>query len=260
MFECEGNKLYGEIYIPDNVPAPGIILCHGMNRRGFHALRLYRMFAEEASKNGFAVLLFDFRGCGKSTGEFGYGIEEQQDLKCALNYLSSRKEIKADKIFVVGHSLGGAIALYTARSDDRIKAVALWSTPANHAYNVKKFIIYNGGKLAYYAFLAVSYIDELIDVSKLFNMRVYGILLRPSLVRKKLMSLNECEAVSKLRIPILIVIGNRDRIVGVEEARQIFSAANNPKNFVIVEGADHIYEGKENKVIAETLNWLRNLL
>jgi len=84
--------------------------------------------------------------------------------------------------------------------------------------------------------------------------------LRPSLVRKKLMKLSESEVVSKLKIPILIVIGNDDRIVGVEEARQIFSAANNPKKFVIIEGANHIYEGKEDKVTFETLNWLKSLV
>ena len=252
--------LYGELYIPDETPAPGIIVCHGMNKHGFHAIGLYRKFAEEASKNGFAALLFDFRGCGKSTGKFGYGIEEQHDLRCALNYLSSRSEVDAETIFVVGHSLGGAIALYTAKEEDGFKALVLWSTPANHAYNVKKFIVNNSGRLAYYIFLIVSYIDDLIDIPKLFDMRVYGILLKPSLVRKKLMKLNESEVVSKLKIPILIVIGNDDRIVGVEEARQIFSAANNPKKFVVIEGANHIYEGKEDKVIFETLNWLKSLV
>lgn len=259
-FECQGNKLYGKLYIPDETPTPGIIVCHGMNKRGFHAIELYRKFAEAASKNGFATLLFDFRGCGKSTGEFGYGIEEQRDLKCALNYLASRREVVSEKIFIVGHSLGGAIALYASRNDGRVKGLVLWSTPANHAYNVKKFIMHNNGKLAYYIFLLVSYMDDLIDISKLFDMRVYGILLRPSLVRRKLMKLNECDAVSELKIPVLIIIGSDDKIVGVEEARQVFSSANNPKKFVIIVGANHIYEGKEEELIFETLNWIKSLI
>lgn len=258
--ECNGNRLYGEIYIPDETPAPCIIVCHGMNKQGFHAIPLYRKFAEKAAENGFLTLNFDFRGCGKSTGEFGYGIEEQKDVRCVLSYLTSRREVDKEKIFLVGHSLGGAIALYASRNDNRVKGLVLWSTPANHAYNVKKFIQSNSGKLSYYLFLLVSYLDNLIDVSKLFNMRVYGILLRPSLVRKKLMKLNECEVVSKLKIPILIVIGSRDRIVGVEEARQVFSAANNPKKLVIIDGANHIYEGKEKELIFRTLGWLKSLV
>ena len=91
-------------------------------------------------------------------------------------------------------------------------------------------------------------------------MRVYGILLRPSYVRKKLMKLDECKVVSKLKIPILIVAGDKDRIVGIEETRQVFSAANNPKKFIIINGANHIFEGKENEVISETLNWLKTLI
>ena len=259
-FQCEGNKLFGELYIPDETPAPGIIVCHGMNKYGFHAIELYRRFAEASSKNGFVTLLFDFRGCGKSTGKFGYGIDEQKDLKCALNYLASRREVNIEKIFIVGHSLGGTIALYTAKNEERVKGLVLWSAPANHAYNVRKFIINNSGRLGYYLFLLVSYIDSLIDVSKLFDMRVYGILLRPSYVRKKLMKLDECRVVSKLKIPILIVAGDKDRIVGIEETRQVFSAANNPKKFIIINGANHIFEGKENEVISETLNWLKTLI
>ena len=259
-FKCQGNELFGELYIPDETPAPGIIVCHGMNKYGFHAIELYRKFAEASSENGFVTLLFDFRGCGESAGKFGYGIAEQKDLKCALNYLSSRREVDIKKIFIVGHSLGGTIALHTVRNEEIVRGLVLWSTPANHAYNVRKFIVNNSGKLGYYLFLLVSYMDSLIDISKLFNMRVYGILLRPSYVRKMLMKLDECEVVSKLRIPILIVAGDKDRIVGVEETRQVFSAANNPKKFVIINGANHIFERKENEVISETLNWLRTLI
>ena len=257
-FECSEVKLHGELYIPDETPTSGVIVCHGMNKNGFHGLKLYRKFAEKACEEGFVSLIFDFRGCGRSTGSFGYGIEEQKDVKCAIDYLASRKEVIPDKIFVVGHSLGGAISLYAVQNDERVKGLVLWSTPANHAYNVKKFITMNRGKLSYYLFILASYLDNLIDVSKLVNLRVFGILLRPSLVRKKMMKLNECEVVQKLKIPILIVIGDRDKIVSVEEAKQVFKAANNPKNFVLIVGANHIYHEKEHEVAVETLNWIKS--
>ncbi len=118
----------------------------------------------------------------------------------------------------------------------------------------------NRGRLSYYLFILASYLDNLIDVSKLVNLRVFGILLRPSLVRKKMMKLNECEVVQKLKIPILIVIGDRDKIVSVEEAKQVFKAANNPKNFVSIAGANHIYQEKEDEVAVETLNWIKSYL
>jgi dipeptidyl aminopeptidase/acylaminoacyl peptidase len=53
------------------------------------------------------------------------------------------------------------------------------------------------------------------------------------------------------------VIGDADVLVGVEEARQVFELAKEPKTFLIVNGADHIYSGKEETVITETLNWIK---
>jgi pimeloyl-ACP methyl ester carboxylesterase len=158
----------------------------------------------------------------------------------------------------VGHSLGGAVSLYAAQNERRVNGLVLWSTPKNHAYNVKKFIMRTRGKLGLYLFLFLARMDRLFDVSRLFKLEVYGINLRPKYVREKLMKLNECEAVSKLKnMPLLILIGDEDVIVDVTEARQVFLSANEPKDFLIIRGADHIYNGKEDELIAQTIKWLK---
>jgi alpha/beta superfamily hydrolase len=255
---CENLRLYGELHIPDHVPAPALLICHGMNAQGFHAIKIYQKLAKAACENGFVALLFDFRGVGKSLGNFDYGFGEQKDVKCAINYLASRTEVISDKIFVLGHSLGGAVSIYSVQNDSRIKGLILWSTPNKHDYNVKKFITRTRGKNGLCWFLLFSWIDKLFDTSKLFKLEVFGIKLRPKNVREKLMKLNECEAVTKLdAIPLLVVIGDADVLVGVEEARQVFELAKEPKTFLIVNGADHIYSGKEETVITETLNWIK---
>jgi alpha/beta superfamily hydrolase len=257
--DCGEVRLYGELYIPDVIPAPALLICHGMNAQGFHFLKIYTRLAETACKNGFVSLLFDFRGVGKSTGNFDYGFGEQQDVKCALNYLASRPEVLPNKVFVVGHSLGGAVSLYAVQNDARVRGLALWSTPKNHAYNVKKFITNAKGKSGFYLFLLFSWMDKIFDVSRLFKLEVYGIKLRPKYIREKLMKLNECEIVSKLdNLPLLIVIGDADAIVGVYEAREIFQSAREPKMLFIIGGADHIYNGKEEELIAKTMDWIKN--
>ena len=206
----------------------------------------------------FFSLVFDFRGVGKSTGKFDYGFAEQQDVKCALDYLASRQEVLPNKSFIVGHSLGGAVSLYAVQNERRVDGLVLWSTPKNHAYNVKKFIRITRGKLGLYLFLFFAWIDKLFDVSRLFKTEVYGINLRPKYVREKLMKLNECEAVSKLKnIPLLILVGDEDVIVDVTEAHQVFLSAHEPKDFLIIKGADHIYNGKEDELIAQTIKWLK---
>jgi len=251
--------LSAELHIPDAVPAPALLLCHGLDAQGYHYLKFYTQFAQEACKAGFVVLVFDFRGVGKSSGNFGYGIGEQQDVRCALKYLSSRPEVFGDRLFIVGHSLGGAVSLYAARDDERIKGLVVWSTPKNHDYNVKKFIRRNRGMLGLWLFYIFSIIDKFVGTSRLFKLQVYGIQLRPRYVREKLMKLNEVEAVSKLNLPVLVVIGKDDMIVGVDEAQAVFDSAKEPKDLFVIEGADHNYRGKENELIQKTLAWMRKV-
>ena len=111
-----------------------------MNAQGFHTLRVYDQLAEEACKRGFIAVLFDFRGVGKSSGGFDYGIGEQRDVRCMLDYLGSRPEVLSDSIFIVGHSLGGAVSLYALQDETRVRGLVLWAVPKNHDYNVRKFV------------------------------------------------------------------------------------------------------------------------
>jgi putative redox protein len=256
--KCEDAMLYGEIYIPDVVPAPAMLVCHGMDSQGFHFLKIYSQLAKSACQNGFVSLVFDFRGVGKSTGKFDYGYAEQHDVKYALNYLASRAEVQGNKIFIVGHSLGGVVSLYAVQNEKRVNGLVLWSTPPSQMRNVKKFIRRTRGKLGLWLFQFSSWIDKFFDVSRLFKLEVYGINLRPRYVREKLMKLNGCEAVSKLEnMPLLIIAGDKDVIVDVDEARQLFLSAHEPKDFLIITGADHIYNGKEDELIAQTIKWIK---
>lgn len=216
-FESENAKIHGILYIPDKIPARPLIICHGFDKRGFLGHEIFSQLAETACNNGFVSLVFDFRGCGDSVGEFDYGWGEQQDLQAAINYLTSRLETRSNFIYVVGHSLGGAVALYVAQRNKRIKGVALWATPQDHAYNVKRFITRTRGRFGYYLFMLISYLDAVVDMSRLFSLHVYGITLRPCDVRQKLMKLKESEIVARLEnVHLLIVNGSGDQIVGLE--------------------------------------------
>jgi pimeloyl-ACP methyl ester carboxylesterase len=255
--QCGNVKLYGEMHVPDYYPAPGLLICHFMDVRGYHGLRIYSMLAERACQSGFVSFLFDFRGVGKSTGEFDYGFGEQQDVRCALAYLASRPEVKPSSIFVVGHSLGAAASLYAIQDEKQIKGLVLWSPPKDHDYNVKKFIRRTRGKSGLYTFLLLSRIDRFFNVSKLFRLEVFGINLRLRYVREKLMKLNECEAISKLRdLPVLIVIGDSDVIHGEDEAREVFSSAHDSKTLLVIGSAGPTYEGKEDELISKTMEWI----
>jgi fermentation-respiration switch protein FrsA (DUF1100 family) len=136
----------------------------------------------------------------------------------------------------------------------------LWSVPQNHDYNVRKFIKNSRGRRGLYTFLALSRIDRLFNVSRIFKMQVYGVDLRPRYVRDKLMKLNECEAASKMKgIPLLVVNGEDDTIVGVDEAKAVYESANDPKSLLILKSTDHIFRGKEAELVQKTIDWIIEL-
>jgi alpha/beta superfamily hydrolase len=258
--DCEDARLYGEVYMPEVRRAPALLVCHGLNARGFHQLKIYSQLAKVACEEGFVTLVFDFRGVGKSEGSFDYGVKEQKDVKCAVNYLASRQDVFNDRIYVVGHSLGGAVSLYALQNEKRVKGLVLWSVPKNHDYNVRKFVRNTRGKLGLYAFLALSRIDKLFNVSRIFKLQVYGVDLRPKDVREKLMKLDECEAASKMKgIPLLVINGEDDTIVGTDEAEAVYNSANDPKSLLIIKSTDHIFRGKEDEVVQKTIDWMENL-
>lgn len=257
---CGKIRLHARIYVPDVVPAPAVLVCHGMNVKGSQGLRIYDMLAETACSEGYVCLVFDFRGVGQSEANFDYGVGEREDVKCALDFLTSRPDVIRDKVFVVGHSLGGAVSLYALRDETRAMGLVLWSTPKNHNYNVKKFIKRTRGMRGLYAFLILSWIDKIINVSSFFKLEVYGVNLRPRHVREKLMKIDECDAASKLQnLPLLVIIGRCDSIVGVDEAEEIYHSANEPKSLLIIESADHVYRGKEEELINRTIEWMKEL-
>ena len=269
----DGVGLSGVLYVPDGVPAQAVVVCHGFDRRGFRGISLFRDMAEAACRAGFVSLVFDFRGCGQSGGVFGYGWDEQKDLTAAIEFLLSKPEArKEDGVYVVGHSLGGAVALYVAERDKRVRGVALWAVPHDHGYNIRRFIIRSRGWLGWYVFLLASYLDADVPVARLSSLRVWGFSLRPRDVRLRLMKLKEAEVLTRLEhLPILIVNGSGDTLAGLEEARWNFEAAKGPKELVVIESvnqeprrmeeaiANHVFQGKEKEAIDRTLLWLRSL-
>lgn len=273
-FESDGVELYGLLHVPDRIPARVVIVCHGFDKRGFHGVRLFKDMAEAACRAGFVSLMFDFRGCGQSSGEFGYGWGEQEDLEAAVEFLLGRSEVKGKSgVYVVGHSLGGAVALYVAEGDRRIKGVALWAVPHDHAYNIKRLVIRSRGRFGWFLFSLMSYVDVVVPVGRLWSLRVWGFSLRPRDVRQRLMKLKEAEVLKQLRyLPVLIVNGSGDTLASEEEARRNFEAASGPKELVVIESinkdpkrmeeaiANHVFQGSEKEAVDRTLAWLRSLV
>jgi len=81
----------------------------------------FLILSDYLTRNGIAVLRYDDRGFGESTGDFSSATTADfaTDVESAIAYLKSRKEINKNNIGLIGHSEGGLIApMVAAQSKD----------------------------------------------------------------------------------------------------------------------------------------------
>ena len=132
-----GVTLAGDLTLPaGDGPYPAVVLISGSGDqdRGSNVFgfRMFAALADHLAMNGIAVLRFDDRGVGGSTGD---GLQttvqdRARDAVAAVDLLLTRGDIHAEQIGLVGHSEGGLVALIVANQTDGIAHLALLATPA----------------------------------------------------------------------------------------------------------------------------------
>ena len=119
----DGTILRGRFYRPSGPgPYPTVIAYVGI---GGVAENVWDI-AEHFTSAGLAVLAYDHRSMGYSDGEPRQLIDpwqQSRDARDALTYLSQREDVDSDQIGLWGISLGGAVSLFVAAVDPRVKAI-----------------------------------------------------------------------------------------------------------------------------------------
>jgi len=94
--------------------------------------RPFLVVADHLTRKGVAVLRYDKRGIGKSTGDYEAATTADfaSDSEAALAFLKSRKEIDARRIGIIGHSEGGIIAPMIASRSSDVAWIVLLAGPA----------------------------------------------------------------------------------------------------------------------------------
>lgn len=138
MTTSDGVRLSGWYYPSQNGAA--LVLRHGASSTAADTVAQ----AEVLNEAGYGVLTTDARGHGDSDGigmELGWFGD--LDTRAAVDYLTTRVDVDADRIAVVGLSMGGEEAIGAAGVDPRIKAVvaegATGRTAADKAWLVEEF-------------------------------------------------------------------------------------------------------------------------
>jgi len=122
-FIVEGLKCGGNLYLPSGIKKPpAIIMAHGFGAEMTFGIPVY---AEKYAKNGFAVLIFDYRYFGVSEGEPRHIVSTKAQLKdweTSIEFLRGLKEVDGDKICIWGCSYSGGHVLVTAAQNSNVKA------------------------------------------------------------------------------------------------------------------------------------------
>jgi uncharacterized protein len=194
---ADREQLHGW-WVPTTAAAPlgHVLFFHGnagnMSRRVLDAQLLIG--------EGFDVLMFDYRGYGRSTGR---PTEEgtYRDARAALASLRGRRTVKPERIFYLGESLGAAVAL----------ALALEAPPAGLVMR--------------------SPFTNILDMARRQYPMIPEILVPdayPSLRR-----------IRDLACPLLVLHGDNDQLIPLAQGQAVFEAARGAKRMEILPGVGH---------------------
>tara|TARA_A100001035_G_scaffold150335_1_gene118351 strand:+ start:728 stop:1573 length:846 start_codon:yes stop_codon:yes gene_type:complete len=227
----------------NNLPKEIIIFSHGF--KGFKDWGAFNYISKFFAKNNYVFLKFNFSHNGTTVNhpcEFNdldafsknNFCKELDDLNLVLNWIFEcdvfKKEVDFKKIILFGHSRGGAISILKSAEDNRLSKIISWSAPSNllSRLPVKEKVevwkktnvayVYNGRTKQNMPINFQFYLN-CINNSNRINLEL---------------------AIKEIKIPILIVHGDNDPTVLVDQAYD-FKNWNDKVDLKIIENADHVF-------------------
>jgi len=130
-FHCSELSLEGVLAIPEGMgPFPAVIVCHPHPLYGGSMdNNVVNCLSEALARASLVSFKFNFRGVGRSEGEFSQGIGEQEDVEAAISFVTTVREVDSKRLGLVGYSAGATFALPAGFKNARIKALGAVSPP-----------------------------------------------------------------------------------------------------------------------------------
>jgi fermentation-respiration switch protein FrsA (DUF1100 family) len=205
-FLSEGMKISGILHLPDEKSPPCVIASHGL--LSSKDSEKYIALGERMSREGMAMLRFDFRGIGESEGseEDNTISKKIADLCAAIDFIISYSGL-GNRIGLIGSSLGGFLSLIKASGDKEMRAVVIWATPL--------------------------YLDDLRSKKQEEDAPLPPEAFFEDLPKHRLLPLLNKVA------HCLVIHGEKDELVPLDQALGIFYNLSSPKEFHVIGGADH---------------------
>jgi pimeloyl-ACP methyl ester carboxylesterase len=220
-------------WLPANGNArANVIVVHGVD----HTRQVMLPRAGFLVRGGYNVLAVDLRGHGESAAKYASpGYLEARDVLGAVHYIRTRGE--QGPIAVLGLSYGAVASLLAAEQSPDIAAViadGAFPTGKDVFDNINRHYLHDRGTNIWLRglFLISSCPGVPLASSLVYYART-GVYLGPELV-------SILPAVSRIKVPVLLISGERDWIVPTEQARTILSALpTQRKSIVVIPNAQH---------------------
>lgn len=227
---------------------PLTVICHGFVGSRIGVDRLFVNAARLLADEGHIVVRFDYAGCGESTGEYGdLGIDAMlEQTQAVLDYALQCGDVDPQRVTLIGHSLGGAIALLTAVRDTRVKRLILWSAVAYPFNDIVNII----GRKRY---------DESVKKGRTDYL---GYAFTPNYF-ETLGRHQPFQEASKFQGDVLLIHGTSDDVIPADYTflyqKVFWMRSDGQCDKEIVFQADHTYSNGEHReqLYSKTLEWLR---
>jgi len=224
---------------------PVVIYAHGFN--GFKDWGNFDLIAKQFAAAGFVMLKFNFSHNGTSPGQpevftdleaFGNNNYSKQlkDLELVTNWVSDPQNnyhaaINPQHIYLMGHSMGGGIAILHAAKDSRIKKLITWASVSKcktpwGSWTKEKMQEWKTNAVQYYTNGRTK--QELPMYYQLYEDYV-----------QNAESLDIEKAIKSLTIPVLICHGTLDTAVDVQKAYDLKSWLPAAQLFTVA--TDHVF-------------------
>jgi alpha-beta hydrolase superfamily lysophospholipase len=210
----DGIALDGWQFSPAHTPRAVIFLIHGKDINRQHFIGAAERFVNE----GYAVVAFDQRAHGRSTGEFiTFGAKEVGDLEAVID-TSLTKWGRTLPVVVIGESLGAAVALQTAAVDPRIRAVVAGAAFAD----------------------LTTVIDDHTPFFLTASGKAKAVKLAEDTAHFHVADISPERSARDIHVPTLLLCGSEDQFLPLKHSLRIYDALAGPKSLVRLEGVDHI--------------------
>ncbi len=230
--ENNGNRIYGEAYIPiTDGRSPLILFSHGLGSNHESG----ESYAKKVAPRGFAVYTWDFPGGSSANNENrsdGNNLEmsvmtEASDLDAIIETAKTWDFVDTDRIFLAGGSQGGLVtAIGGVRHEDEVAGLIL---------------LYPAFGMA---MLGDRYSDDMPDEIQISSMTVG----KPFF--KDLIGYDVRDEIPNFDKPVIIIQGSEDNLVLPSVSRE--AAELYPDcEYKLIEGAGHGFSGEEHDIATE---------